>query len=765
MARQLLLSWLLLARPASSVPPEPSEKTATLVYRGDIRPPWAVRLDGGFHPTAPPDSEFENHYSLFNHVYNMDGIVLMSQYVSATRDAKIAAGFAELKLGGDFVQRSAANGDVGYVYHVQPTRNFIDVNKSLGRKNNAEWQEEKEIAALGGIRWTQVKGWSVLGKGPPTEALRTSRYEKNADYDAALDQAVASGAVPQLAGFPVGHLAWSQEPYKRFRNTAWKHSALQFMENIQGEVKWRGKFPLMLKASSILPLIEEMQKVVDKASRALQEAASAPGGNLELCATAEHKASKAAERAAECMSQIVDIYNDHPYLPSTNLIRAWAQVTRARYMATRARHETYINLGKSYREQVAKFRRFASEQNAVSADERRAAAIEAEESIELFAEMRQRFWLRLQKEQEIVRVQTLQIKDLLSSGRSPSDGLASDLLWIKSVEKVRRGLERKLQELEREDQALVAAERAMAREGAGARREARAAWEAVNEAMARELRNLPQAEPSSGLWEGLASELLIEALVTVPLLTLSVAGGPAGAVALGAHLYRSHRALNLFRWALHASKAVKIGGRVAAGNKKATAGGRKVGQLTSRLRSAVRSFRAKSTKETTPGTSPPSPLMAQSTSPRPQPKTLDEVLQEVANMEDPVVSPYGSSTESTGPNERTLEDLLQELESIKVPDHEPKISLVQPAPKPTKQRTPAQFKREEQSPPEVDDLDHGPVAEAGDGEAAACAKDKLFEQNLDAMTALVIPEGTAESLLDSIARELDSRRVGTCGDG
>src|SRR6202012_3794415 len=50
-------------------------------------------------------------------------------------------------------------GDVsdGYIYYVAPTPNMLDVNASLGSRSRVP--EHFEIAAMGRIGYTQIRGW------------------------------------------------------------------------------------------------------------------------------------------------------------------------------------------------------------------------------------------------------------------------------------------------------------------------------------------------------------------------------------------------------------------------------------------------------------------------------------------------------------------------------------------------------------------------------------------------------------------------------
>ncbi|KJZ71532.1 hypothetical protein HIM_09070 [Hirsutella minnesotensis 3608] len=103
-------------------------------------------------------------------------------------------------------------------------------------RNNG-WAQEQEFAALEGIRWTQVMGWGRMSNASDEKSFEDFPYERNPNYDASWDQAAVSRAVPQLAGFPSGHLAWDQEPWRRFRDASCRRMAREFLEGVKDEVK------------------------------------------------------------------------------------------------------------------------------------------------------------------------------------------------------------------------------------------------------------------------------------------------------------------------------------------------------------------------------------------------------------------------------------------------------------------------------------------------------------------------------------------------
>lgn len=97
----------------------------------------------------------------------------------------------------------------GYIYRVHVTPNFIDVDGTLGQYS--PFPEYREFAALGRIVFGQIVAWQRI------EDNREQREVLNHSYEGDLyDHAVAGGVQPQLAGFPEGHAAWNQDPWRPF---------------------------------------------------------------------------------------------------------------------------------------------------------------------------------------------------------------------------------------------------------------------------------------------------------------------------------------------------------------------------------------------------------------------------------------------------------------------------------------------------------------------------------------------------------------------
>lgn len=81
----------------------------------------------------------------------------------------------------------------GHIYEIRATPNFIDVSRTLGR--HYHYRLEREVAALGGILFSQVMGWRHVMTDPdnPTRVL-VSHYVRNPDYDPIFDALGGGGA-------------------------------------------------------------------------------------------------------------------------------------------------------------------------------------------------------------------------------------------------------------------------------------------------------------------------------------------------------------------------------------------------------------------------------------------------------------------------------------------------------------------------------------------------------------------------------------------
>lgn len=166
------------------------------VYRADARSPEEIKKTGGFVPrgmSAPGQIPLD--ISLFNHANGaVTGFSRDNEgFVSTSSSLPLALYWVASMLNGK-----------GYVYKIHVAPNLIDVNASL--RKYSPFPHEQEFAAIGGIKYDQIKGW-IHSDGKKKE---NQQYSKQ--YDALKD----GGVQYQLSGFPDDHTAWKDAPWKSF---------------------------------------------------------------------------------------------------------------------------------------------------------------------------------------------------------------------------------------------------------------------------------------------------------------------------------------------------------------------------------------------------------------------------------------------------------------------------------------------------------------------------------------------------------------------
>ncbi|KAM4066036.1 heat-labile enterotoxin alpha chain domain-containing protein [Hirsutella rhossiliensis] len=184
--------------PTYSQPPGPE---ITVVYRADTLRPQQARLQGGFWPrgmnrTRP--TALRADFSLFNHVQG-----------TSSHTSRDNSGFVSTTASGDFAEQHLLDDldATGYIYRIHVAENIVDAAASLGPYY--PYPDEEEFAAIAGVRWIQVLGWTEYRNGDEMD------YVENPDYRSELfDSRRTGGAQPQLAGFPVGHPAWHEDPWR-----------------------------------------------------------------------------------------------------------------------------------------------------------------------------------------------------------------------------------------------------------------------------------------------------------------------------------------------------------------------------------------------------------------------------------------------------------------------------------------------------------------------------------------------------------------------
>ncbi|KAM0274357.1 hypothetical protein ACHAQH_007923 [Verticillium albo-atrum] len=170
-------------------------------FRGDGRTPNEIRSAGGFLSRgAVRLLGIVGDVSMFNHARGAanGGATSESGYVSTTTDRNVALRFVNNNAGGN-----------GYIYEIQGTPNFVDVQETLLNYN--PYPDEFEYAALGGFGWDQVFAYQEIRNG------RAQPRVTNPDFNTVFNSARATTrGEPRLAGFDAAHPAWRQLPWSAF---------------------------------------------------------------------------------------------------------------------------------------------------------------------------------------------------------------------------------------------------------------------------------------------------------------------------------------------------------------------------------------------------------------------------------------------------------------------------------------------------------------------------------------------------------------------
>ncbi|WP_413183772.1 enterotoxin A family protein [Paraburkholderia sacchari] len=176
----------------------PNPQTPSVFYRPSTLSPEDVKKGQGFFAT---DTSLRN-VNLDAHdaeVSAKSGVVDGSGYLGAFSNEDVA----QRKL-------AAMGSQNGYVYDIAASPNMVDVAGSLGN-GNARAPADGEVAAMGSIDWTQVRGWRQMNNG------QLGVYQANPDYRWDVYDALrTAGARPELARFSPENPAWKDDAHKAF---------------------------------------------------------------------------------------------------------------------------------------------------------------------------------------------------------------------------------------------------------------------------------------------------------------------------------------------------------------------------------------------------------------------------------------------------------------------------------------------------------------------------------------------------------------------
>ncbi|MFC0399932.1 enterotoxin A family protein [Paraburkholderia rhizosphaerae] len=111
-----------------------------------------------------------------------------------------------------------------FIYYVAPAPNMIDVRASLG--SGARAPGTGEVAAMGRIDMTQIRGWRMVENGVP------GAFVTNPDYRwDVYDQTRIARAQPQLARFPVASDSWQQARFRQYVSGGGDANARRFKQD------------------------------------------------------------------------------------------------------------------------------------------------------------------------------------------------------------------------------------------------------------------------------------------------------------------------------------------------------------------------------------------------------------------------------------------------------------------------------------------------------------------------------------------------------
>ena len=180
-----------------------SERQPMALYRPSVVSPADLKKLGGFSAEQTPLGQVNVD------MHNFD--------VAADPSVIDGAGYLGTFRKPETAQQNPALTEAknGYVYAVAPTPNMIDVNATLGP--NARRPDTGEVAALGRIDYTQIRGWQKMENG------KLGQFTVNPDYRwDVYDQTRTAGAQPQLSRFAGTDPAWGDAARRPFA-TAQQH--------------------------------------------------------------------------------------------------------------------------------------------------------------------------------------------------------------------------------------------------------------------------------------------------------------------------------------------------------------------------------------------------------------------------------------------------------------------------------------------------------------------------------------------------------------
>ncbi|RDA84047.1 putative heat-labile enterotoxi [Ophiocordyceps camponoti-leonardi (nom. inval.)] len=220
------------------------ERVARVVYRGDERPPWVLRALGGI-PTEFVGSVVNASFSLEAH-HLVDG---------RWRNFRSAYTTTARRFGSAAIWAADPRLSDGWVYMIHATPNMINVTDS---GFPLTYKAETEFAAMGGIRWDQIMGWThvPMYDRPVIDprdmcalflqnAFLPKAWIANGEYNHRYDGFYSSGGQPQLRFEQTEDVVHHDDDHGERRLSLEQH-AREFMRHNGEAVGWNeDSFPFL----------------------------------------------------------------------------------------------------------------------------------------------------------------------------------------------------------------------------------------------------------------------------------------------------------------------------------------------------------------------------------------------------------------------------------------------------------------------------------------------------------------------------------------
>ncbi|KAK2593710.1 hypothetical protein QQS21_008575 [Conoideocrella luteorostrata] len=307
---------------------EPALHTVVL---SDTRRPAKIRAEGGFLSSAKNLTQANLYeYSLSSECPSP---------VNCSRE------LFYLRTSKNLLKEEQRLGDSpGFVYHIQATPNFIDLQKTLEKHPNKG--REDEVAVFGDIRWSQVISWVAMPQGKNTD-LKDKKRTNNIDFEPGLKSFSTSSYDYQLYVIPGSNTQTTMEETN--------NAAIEFMSGCTVALGWVSLFE---------PSIKNTLKQIKKASRkAVRASTDAKDLDAPSSGTLARLSRKEADLAMNLTMKLAADVNSFIYPHLQVVTTSYELALPARRSAMKAMRDSEIKFAEEYLLRVQRAKLYALERN------------------------------------------------------------------------------------------------------------------------------------------------------------------------------------------------------------------------------------------------------------------------------------------------------------------------------------------------------------------------------------------------------------------